>query len=270
MQLNGSETSGELSEDVLKQVELREQIRLRILSGDVNEATDLLTTHFPSVLSSTDSSTTSPSPDSSAAIEYVTPTTLDPAHLSLNLRILAFTESCRTVPLDYPPDNTKSEDTLPHHSPDATLSAEDDPKTVELLSKAKKLYIAVHMLPKLEEREMYLQELSNVCGLLAYTDPENSYLAKYLSHERREAVADQINSAIKYRMGLPAISNLELATRYTSTLWSFLHDLDVKPRPDAMLPPSKGKVMPSSSNGADDGAPRAPPFDLHHFLDAKP
>jgi hypothetical protein len=57
------------------------------------------------------------------------------------------------------------------------------------------------MLSNPTEREAYNKELENVTGLLAYPDPERSPVAKYLSHERREAVANQINTAIlcKYK-----------------------------------------------------------------------
>ena len=39
-------------------------------------------------------------------------------------------------------------------------------------------------------------ELASVSALLAYPNPENSVMAPYLEQDRREAVADQIESAI--------------------------------------------------------------------------
>jgi len=104
-------------------------------------------------------------------------------------------------------------------------------------------------------------------------------MAKYLSRERREAVADQINSAILYRTGRPAVSNLELYTRYTSAVWSFMHDLQMRPppltkRPSGMLLPptnrSKTVNLPSTKGGTEkEGLEAVPPFDLRQFLDAK-
>ena len=65
-----------------------------------------------------------------------------------------------------------------------------------LLSKAQKLYALVSMLPNPNDHERYYQELKDVAGLLAYKVPETSSSSKYLSQQRREAVAEQIHSAI--------------------------------------------------------------------------
>jgi len=194
----------------------------------------------------------------------VASTTLNPAHLALNLRILAFTEAFRTAPLDR----------VLHSATDAgPLEDEDDPKTLDLLAKAKKLHVLVSMLPNPAERAAYTQELRNVAGLLAYPDPESSPVANYLSQERREAVANQINTAILYRTGLPAISRLEMSTRYTSTLWSFLHDFHVKPRPGAPLPPTSVDKVASPSlksiKATDRDTSEVPRFDLQQFLNSK-
>jgi len=141
-------------------------------------------------------------------MEYTASTSVDPAHLSLNLRILAFIEACRTIPLEYPPRDTHTQSDVPtpfkHHttptSPSQVLYDHDDPESFQqqsaLLSRAQKLYAVADMLPKPSDRATYLKELANVGGLLAYKVPEESSMSKYLSQERREAVADQINSAI--------------------------------------------------------------------------
>jgi hypothetical protein len=138
---------------------------------------------------------------------------VDPAHLSLNLRILAFTEACRTIPLPYTPakvgssfhaaheaDHPKKEILYDDHDPDP------DSHQAALLAKAQKLYVAANMIQKPSDRVMYLKELANVGGLLAYKVPEESPTARYLSQERREAVADQINRAILCRFFLGACS----------------------------------------------------------------
>jgi len=65
-----------------------------------------------------------------------------------------------------------------------------------ILMKAQKLHALTNMLPDPSDRATYLKELNNVGGLLAYQVPEKSSISKYLTMERREAVADQINRAI--------------------------------------------------------------------------
>jgi hypothetical protein len=174
----------------------------------VDDAIAAMNKHFPSVLSATDlsaSDTSKETQPSSCGMEYLASTSVDPAHLSLNLRILAFIEASRTVPLEYPPRKSRTEvdvstpsktHTIPP-SPSQVLSCHDpDQRQSSLLSKAQKLYAIAQMLPKPNDRATYLKELANVGGLLVYKVPEESSLSKYLSQERREAVADQINSAI--------------------------------------------------------------------------
>lgn len=46
------------------------------------------------------------------------------------------------------------------------------------------------------DKTIYQEELKNVISILAYPVPEKSPAAKYLSQERRDAVAEQVNSAI--------------------------------------------------------------------------
>ncbi|KAJ7709799.1 CTLH/CRA C-terminal to lish motif domain-containing protein [Mycena rosella] len=259
------ESSGALgvSEETFLQVDLRQRIRAHILIGQVSSAIELLEQHFPAVLSS-EALPSAPEPHKSLmGTDFVASTTVNPAHLNLNLRILAFTEAFRTAPLDRVLAAAGS----------SPLEDEDDPITIELLAKARKLQALVFMLPNSTERAAYSQELRNVAGLLAYPDPQSSPVAKYLSQERREAVANQINTAILYRTGFPAISHLELSTRYTSTLWSFLHDFHVKPRPGGPLPPTSiDKVASPSLKGAktaDTDASEVPRFDLQQFLNSK-
>jgi hypothetical protein len=227
-----SETSGfsRSVEEMLKQVRLREgdyllcspviclcvkliacpEIHTEILSGRVEEAISSLNKHFPSVLSENLSPTTpkyemaysKPHPDTRAVmanLEYVSSTSTEPAHLILNLRILAFSEACRTVPLKYPPEDRDSIGT-PMDTESEFEMKDDSPNAQEqqmsLLMKAQKLYALTNMLSDPADRATYLKELNNVGGLLAYQVPEKSSISKYLTMERREAVADQINRAI--------------------------------------------------------------------------
>lgn len=135
-------------------------------------------------------------------LDYTPATSIDPTHLQLNLRILAFIEACRTIPLEYPPvtdsalpsspsgSGSSSTETQQLHNPD------DKDAQMALLLKAQKLYSVASALPKFSDRAIYIKELENVGGLLAYKVPEQSAMARYLSQDRREAVADQINRAI--------------------------------------------------------------------------
>ncbi|KXN84545.1 hypothetical protein AN958_12342 [Leucoagaricus sp. SymC.cos] len=95
----------ELSKETLMEAELRNRIRVKILFGEVDDAIDLLNEHFPSVLAPpTPSSKPSSYPSALEAMnssKHLIPTTTDPRHLILNLRILGFTELCRAQPLVY-------------------------------------------------------------------------------------------------------------------------------------------------------------------------
>lgn len=166
----------------------------------MDEAIDLLNSHFPSVLSESRAESF-PSGfairTKSSNTEDVFSTSAEPAHLLLNLRILAFSEACRTVPLEYPPAGSLSLSSaappLEHGNKDTSVCSDQQ---VSLLTKAQKLYSLANSLTNHSDRAIYLKELENVGGLLAYKIPEQSSMAKYLTMERREAVADQINRAI--------------------------------------------------------------------------
>ncbi|KAF9469151.1 CTLH/CRA C-terminal to lish motif domain-containing protein, partial [Collybia nuda] len=262
-----------LSAGFLKHVDLREKIRAHILSGRVDDATELLNEYFPSVLSGLiPSPTLSEDKKIPSNMNYIASTSVDPAHLTLNLRILSFIEACRTVPLDYLPASDISKSPQPTT---ATPEVPTEPLEAQmvLLSKAQKLHALATALPNAADRAIYLKELNNVGGLLAYKVPETSSIAKYLSQERREAVADQINSAILDRSALPSVSSLELLTRYISTIWSFAHQYSVNPRPGALLPPTTSSYAhntESSTKSSDSEQEVVPPFDLQLFLNLKP
>jgi hypothetical protein len=182
------------------------EIRIHILSGRVDEATNLLNEHFPFVLSEAGPHPPVPQKPTPRRFDAVVPTSVDATHLSLNLRILAFTEASRTVPLEYNPHPKQDDGVISsvshlksvHSSPKSPIYDQEDPeaKQMELLCMAQKLYSVASQLQDPKARAQYLGELGLVGGLLAYKIPENSPMAKYLSQERREAVADQINGAI--------------------------------------------------------------------------
>jgi len=256
----------------------------------VDEATNLLNEHFPFVLSEAGPHPPVPQKPTPRRFDAVVPTSVDATHLSLNLRILAFTEASRTVPLEYNPHPKQDDGSISSvshlksapSSPKSPIYDQEDPeaKQIELLCMAQKLYSVASQLQDPKARAQYLGELGLVGGLLAYKIPENSPMAKYLSQERREAVADQINGAILYRTGRPAVSNLELYTRYTSAVWLFLHhDLRMKAPPLAKRPPgvllpptnrSRVTILPPMKGSTDkQGQEAVPPFNLRQFLDAK-
>lgn len=270
----------------LRFADIRQQIRVHILSGRVDEATTLLNEHFPSVLENIqESSPALPRQSTSQPprAAYVAPTSLDPTHLSLNLRVLAFSEAARTVPLEYVPHIGQPMQPPSAPAPPFSKSSvheHDDPegKQTELLLRAQKLYAAANALENPFARGQYLQELGNVGGLLAYTHPENSPMARYLSQERRESVAEQIDNAILYKIGRPAVSPLELYARHTTVLWAYLsHDPRLRPsgkRPVGLtVPPTdsewKEPPLPAKVSIDKDMLESVPPFDLPIFLDSK-
>ncbi|KAG1756668.1 PQ loop repeat-domain-containing protein [Suillus paluster] len=250
--------SVDLTEEGLRRIRLREEIRTEILSGRIDEATALLNQHFPSVLASSSvshSETSSSVNSSSDRIESAPRTVLDPTLLSLNLRIHAFIEACRTIPLPYVPPHRGVPIETPE--PPMNLSRAPDRMTgeryqTELILRAQKLYALVELLRKPEDRATYLKELENVGGLLAYKVPEISPMSKYLDQARRERVADQINRAILHHNNLLSVSHLEVAVRYNSSLWGALNELHAEVptrRPAGVtLPPKPASRTASTSD----------------------
>lgn len=141
---------------------------------------------------------------SEPAPSYIPPSSVDPAHLLLNLRILGFIEAARTIPLPYHHPGSKVALSPPlatalFSEGAASVPAGDpecDERQMVLLHKAQKLYWEANCLPDASDRGVYLKELGQVTGLLAYPQPEKSIMAPYLAQERREGVANQIEGAI--------------------------------------------------------------------------
>lgn len=158
------------------------------MRGQVDQAISIIKDNFPNVLLQ---SALYPRPDETVppmSIAYVSSTSVQPVHISLNLQTLAFIESARTFPLRYPPDPLeKAPQPVPHNSIE---------KQSELLMQARKLHAAVKLLRDAESRSVYAQEMENVAGALAYPIPETSAISKYFSLERRQSVAEQVDRAI--------------------------------------------------------------------------
>ncbi|KXN85819.1 hypothetical protein AN958_10809 [Leucoagaricus sp. SymC.cos] len=117
-----------------------------------------------------------------------------------------------------------------------TSGSDDDPHVSKSIQQGQKLYAFLEQIHNPAERELYAQELVNVGALLAYPQPESSPLARYLSIERREAVAEQINKAIQLVTQSPT-SKIENTTRYTTVLWVLANEMKIKARPGMVLPP---------------------------------
>jgi CTLH/CRA C-terminal to LisH motif domain len=200
-------------------------IQTNILSGRIDDAIDLLNANFPSTLSamSTSAATESVTPSLENSklklVKTVLPFTVEPAHLYLELRILAFIEASRTKPLPYEPLRPPSLDLepTPRISPSNNLrdpsgELDGDAHLSRLLKHVYELYDCSQALQDPHERAGYQHELSAVSSLLAYKVPEQSPMAKYLSQERRQVVADEINSAILCLSPLSLIVTVEALT----------------------------------------------------------
>ncbi|EIW60346.1 uncharacterized protein TRAVEDRAFT_45598 [Trametes versicolor FP-101664 SS1] len=277
-------------------------IRNHILTGRIDEATELLHKHFPTVLS--DTPEPGAIPPSIYLFKYRPATSTDPTHLALNLRIQAFIEAARTIPLPYYPPG--SESPLPQppllsaagrtassgDGEDVDMSESDtELSNAQLLHRAQSLYSEVNRLSQANDRAMYLGELGQVGGILAYTVPERSPLAMYMTQARREAVADQIDSAILYWAKKPTISRIELYTRQTGVEWSLLHEKEIPAPPrnkwpaGVSLPPTglpdptisirdggslENAVPPPKKASTEKETDEViPPFDLHLFVESQ-
>jgi len=275
-------SSTDLSDEMVRNILLRQRIQFEILSGNVENATVLLDRHFPKVLAednSDDEMEVSDENVNPSRLEYIAET-VNPNHLSLNLRILAFIEACRAVPLIYTPPTRSTENPTSMDTDVAMVAAspikrdpkEEETHQEELLICVQNLYATVNALRKSDERAIYLKELSNVGGLLAYAVPEKSPMAKYLHQERRERVAEQINSAILHHTNMPSVSYLELAVRYTHCLWATLHELRVKVPAAHRL---SGVSLPLTTGPQGTGESEKEPFqearlfDLQLFLNTR-
>lgn len=122
--------------------------------------------------------------------DYIPSKSIEPEILVLNLRILELIESCRTVPLP-PPSPTSNSIPI---EPITDLFSPD--RLTATISKSQKLYARVDKLSNAQDKADFRTELQNVMYLLAFQVPEDSPAAHYLDQARRQAVADQINSAI--------------------------------------------------------------------------
>lgn len=186
------------------------EIKLHILCGRIEDAMQMLNKHFPSVLQDPEvedgiqvingrfKRNARESPiirESRPSIRFTSQCSTKPIHLVLNLQILAFIEAARSVPLPYLPSGL-SQTCDPSSSRGTGKFSSSEEQQTALLHHAQRLYAKVQSLSDPRDRDAYRKEMENVVGLLAYRDPENSPMSKYMQQGRRDAVANQINSAI--------------------------------------------------------------------------
>jgi hypothetical protein len=126
-------------------------------------------------------------------IRTLVPLTIDPARLLLDLRILAFIEAVRTVPLG-PTSSIMSTSPTPPSEISTDAPAERDLAT--LLGHISDLHERMQSLDDPADRADYKDQIDKVSMLLAYKVPEGTPASKYLSQSRREDVATEINCAM--------------------------------------------------------------------------
>ncbi|KZV69469.1 hypothetical protein PENSPDRAFT_580825 [Peniophora sp. CONT] len=255
--------SGKLSEELLAQAQLRQEVQQYILSGKVDGAIARLNEHFPAVLDRA-------SPDQPPTVESVpgkppppirsiVPYTVDPARLFLELRILAFIEASRTIPLTpaipthastsiSEPDTAS--DAIP--TPTSANGKNADAHLMTLLNHVYELGKLAKELPDVDDRVEYEEELARVSLLLAHKVPETSPVARYLKQERREEVAKQIECAMLYRAGLSPVSKLEICARQTCAVWGYMADHKYQLPPNAKIPDGLRLPTPRRPRDIDD------------------
>jgi hypothetical protein len=253
-------------EVTLRQVDRRDRIRFEIMSGRVENAISLIQEHFPGVLTQP-TQRQQPQTDLQRpmTLSYVSCTSTQPNHVSLNLQTLAFIEAARTLPLTYPSvssGNPSESVPIPHTSVE---------KQSDLLMKARKLHAAVKLLPDAASRAVYAEEMENVAGALAYLIPERSAISKYFGLERRRSVAEQVDRAILVSLGLPVISKLELVTRNVSLTCAYLNELRVSVSPSLRPPGLIWPTKPASDKDIEEQAStlHVPPFSLRRLVESK-
>ncbi|VDB83073.1 unnamed protein product [Peniophora sp. CBMAI 1063] len=268
--------SGKVSEDLLAQAQLRREVRTCILTGRVDDAIALLNANFPAVLdrNSPDQPPPVESPPGKPPppIRTLVPYTVDPTRLYLELRILAFIEASRTVPLEpatptIAPTPTPEAESVPNALPTSTPAngKNADAHLMALLNHVYEIGKLVKELPDPDDRRDYEEELGRVSLLLAHKVPEASPVARYLKQERREDVAKQIDCAMLYRAGLSPVSKLELCARQTCGVWGYMSEHSYQLPATAKIPEGLRLPIARRTRDIDDNEPVAP-FRISQFF----
>ncbi|CUA74949.1 hypothetical protein RSOLAG22IIIB_01583 [Rhizoctonia solani] len=165
---------------------------------------------------------------------------VNPAHILFNLRVQQFVEAIRTVPL--PPSSkerdeasltesakveevggtkTISPDPVDHneYSTSSSTKHPSEARQRRLFQLASGLYQSIKSLACPADREIYAKEVEQVCSLMLGPSPESSLAAPYLSMSRREAVADQVNSAMLWYVGEAPAPRLQIWAQTAKVIW---------------------------------------------------
>ncbi|CAE6414097.1 unnamed protein product [Rhizoctonia solani] len=165
---------------------------------------------------------------------------VNPAHILFNLRVQQFVEAVRTVPL--PPSKKDHDEASPeepikveeaednkmgslvsveHNEHEAPSPTKPSPEARQrrLLQLASRLYQSIKSLSCPADREIYTKEVEQVCSLMLGSSPESSLAAPYLSMSRREAVADQVNSAMLWYVGEAPAPRLQIWAQTSKVVW---------------------------------------------------
>ncbi|KAG8856068.1 hypothetical protein FRB96_006635 [Tulasnella sp. 330] len=159
-----------------------------------------------------------------------------------------------------------------------SLSPPPPHDTLKLLSEGQELWCLMSDLPSASDKVLYMEELQNVGALIAYQVPETSPVSKYMSMQRREAVAEQINCAILHRTNQTPLPYLQRYAEQTTAVWSLLEELGEQLPPASTWPP--GVTLPPrvesdlksnvSKAYADHAETPIPPFNLATYVDPRP
>ncbi|KZO97764.1 hypothetical protein CALVIDRAFT_526515 [Calocera viscosa TUFC12733] len=241
---NGPE-SVQLSEQLVQALEVRKDIRESILSGKISAARELITTHFPTVLS--DEPPLPPPPAAPYIIPQplpwiptmpvipTFPSSLAPENISLILSIQQWIESLRTVPLPYPASSTSppSQTTVTATPVSPTTEAQDQ---TALILTGRQLYARARQLNP-PYNEQFRDEVVGISSLVAYKEPEKAHesVRHHLEWSRRKGVATQVNGAILNSLGYPPYVPLASLIRQLTFVYQMLHELGVRP-PDGGYP----------------------------------
>ncbi|KAF8609965.1 hypothetical protein BDV93DRAFT_3597 [Ceratobasidium sp. AG-I] len=170
---------------------------------------------------------------------------VDPAYILLNLRVQQFVEAIRTVPLRFEeqseglPAQDRGSSDVDMHAPDQELGEGNHGKDQRKrhFELASQLYQSVRRLPDPKVREVYAMEVEQVCSLMLSSTPEATLAAPYLSMKRREALADQVNSAMLWHAGESPAPCLQIWAQTTRVVWDQIIGLRVSLPRVADTPP---------------------------------
>ncbi|KEP55269.1 Ran-binding protein in the microtubule-organising centre protein [Rhizoctonia solani 123E] len=218
---------------------------------------------------------------------------VNPAHILFNLRVQQFVEAIRTVPL---PPSSKEHDQasltepikveevggIESISPDSvgrneqnissSTKSRSEARQRHLFQLASGLYQGIKSLASSADRETYAKEVEQVCSLMLGPSPESSLAAPYLSMSRREAVADQVNSAMLWYVGEAPAPRLQIWSQTAKVVWDqIVATRPTLPRTDDIPADVRmyAKYVIRSTEGEDQAHENmAIPFDFHSLAQA--